>query len=190
MSSGSTTTFFRRSIIWQMIFILTILYAVSSINVLVIAMSILPYFNAAFFRLNILVYFADISFGLAAFFSIYHLTTMFRNKKRKMDKQKDEQRMGFVEIFRRTIPMMKIIFVIIVLYLLISLYVLLWVLGVAGNVFTSNQIGTATDVDNLWISFAIVSFGLAIIISAFHLSTMILRRKRKTDKIADNMAAA
>ena len=86
MSSGFITTFLRKNTIWQMIFILTILYAVSSINVLVIVINLLPYLRGAFFRTHILVYFAEISFGLTAFLSAYHLTTMFRRRKRKMDR--------------------------------------------------------------------------------------------------------
>ena len=77
---------FNNTNLWLTVFILIILYAVSSVNVLMLVINVLPHLPGAFIRTNILVYFAEISFGLGAFVSIYHLSTMFRRKKRKTDK--------------------------------------------------------------------------------------------------------
>ena len=86
--------------------------------------------------------------------------------------------MDFKEIFGRSSPMAKFIFILIVLYAAVSVYILLWALGAVNNVFTS-------DTDATWIGFAIISFAMATLISAYHLSTMIFRRKRRADKLAD-----
>ena len=86
--------------------------------------------------------------------------------------------MSFKEIFRRATPLAKIILVLIVLFAIVSVYILLWSIGVVDNIFIS-------DVDATWICFSIISFGLATLIAAFHLSTMIFRRKRKADKATD-----
>jgi hypothetical protein len=63
--------------LWQLIFILAILYAVSSMNVLILVRSILPYLQGAFLKTQVLSYFADISFAIAAFLSAYHLFNIF-----------------------------------------------------------------------------------------------------------------
>ena len=87
MSSGFKKLWFKKGIMWEVIFILIILYAVSSINVLAIVISVLPFLHGAFLKTHILTYFAEIAFGLTAFLSIYHLSTLFRKSKRKTDKQ-------------------------------------------------------------------------------------------------------
>ena len=69
----------------QVIFILIILYSISSINVLILALNILPYLPNAFLKQYALIGFALISFLLAAFMGIYHLYSMFRKRKRKTD---------------------------------------------------------------------------------------------------------
>ena len=65
------------SSLWQLIFILSILYAVSSMNVLILVNSILPYLEGAFLKTQVLQYFGVISFGLTAFLGSYHLYNMF-----------------------------------------------------------------------------------------------------------------
>ena len=81
---------FKKGIVWEVIFILTILYAASSINVLVIANSLLTSLHDvirgmglisdsdSIFNLstNILTYFAEIALALAAFLSVYHISVM------------------------------------------------------------------------------------------------------------------
>ena len=79
---------FKKGIVWEVIFILTILYAASSINILVIANSLLSSLHNVIegmgissegvFSLstNILTYFAEIALCLAAFLSVYHISVM------------------------------------------------------------------------------------------------------------------
>ena len=86
MSSGFKKLWFKEGIVWEVIFILSILYAVSSINVLVIVISILPSLSGAFLKTHVLMYFAELAFVLTAFLSIYHMSTLFRKPKRKTDK--------------------------------------------------------------------------------------------------------
>ena len=89
MSSSFKKMWFKKGIVWEVIFILTILYAASSINVLLIANSLLSSLHRVFedvggvnsqsaFSLstNILTYFAEIAFALAIFLSIYHISVM------------------------------------------------------------------------------------------------------------------
>ena len=69
----------------------------------------------------------------------------------------------------------KILFVLIVIYAVFSLYVLACALDVLHNPMENG--------DFLWIFHAMASFVLATLIAAFHLSTMIFRRKRETDQL-------
>ena len=92
MSYNLKTFWFKKSNIWQVIFILIILYSISTINVLLLTISLMPFLRTAFLKTHILVAFAQISFGLVAFLSIYHLSTMFRRRKRFSDRQEEEGR--------------------------------------------------------------------------------------------------
>ena len=86
--------------------------------------------------------------------------------------------MSVSSIWKRANPISKTLFVLIVLYLVASIYILLFALGVVGNILTSSS-------DTMWIAYAILSFGVATIIGTYHLSTLIFRRKRITDKAYD-----
>ena len=172
MNSGSKTAWFRNSAVWQVIFVLIILYNVSSINVLVLTVSILPVLQGAFLKSYVLVYFGEISFVLAVLLSIYHLNSIFRAKKRKNDNMEEQEKIGFGEILARTGFFSKLIFALIILYAIFSIILRAWALG--------NTSLTMGD-DVLWIAYSLVSFGLATIIAANHLFTMTLRRKRKGD---------
>jgi hypothetical protein len=82
--------FFRnRSYLAQIIFILIILYTVSSINVLILALSIVPYLERAYLHTPVLLGFAVISFVLTLVIIAYHLYTMIHRKKRKTDVVKE-----------------------------------------------------------------------------------------------------
>jgi len=117
-----------------------------------------------------LVYFGEISFAIAVFLSIYHLSTMFRAKKRKTDKE-DDPAVSFAGMFGRSRFFSKLVFSLIVLYALGSVGLRVWALG-----------HPAIGDDVLWFKYALTSFGLGTVIAAFHLSTNLLRRrKRKTD---------
>ena len=82
---GTTVFRFHKSLIMQVIFILIILYAISSLNVLILAISILPLLPAAFLRPFALAGFNVISVTLMILLAIYHLVTMFHHRKRKFD---------------------------------------------------------------------------------------------------------
>lgn len=85
---SSIKDFWHRKNVWQVIFILIIVYAVSSINILVLGLSVLEYLHGAFFNDSALAYFAEISFLVAAFLCVYHITTMFgKSKIIKMDEE-------------------------------------------------------------------------------------------------------
>lgn len=75
----------NKSYVAQIVFILIILYTVSSINVLVLALSLIPYLENLRFRDTVLIAFAVISFALTVFISVYHLYTMAYRKKRRSD---------------------------------------------------------------------------------------------------------
>ena len=68
-----------------MMFILIILYAISSLNVLILAISILPYLPDAFLRPYALAGFNIISVSLMVLLTIYHMVTMFHHRKRYGD---------------------------------------------------------------------------------------------------------
>lgn len=84
---GLKEFFIRQNHISQMIFILILLYAVSSINVLLLALGILPHIPGMYLNPYIMVAFSLISFALTAFISAYHLSTMIRRRKRKTDQE-------------------------------------------------------------------------------------------------------
>jgi membrane protein implicated in regulation of membrane protease activity len=169
---------FNKRHVWLVIFLLIILYAVSSINVLVLALGILPYLEDAFLEANILVYFAITSFIITAFLCLYHITIMFQKRKRKTDVVTDEEQqpesMGFRKIWKRSRPITKFLFIFICLYAVISAYIVLWAYGIASNMLIA-------EYDVTWISYSLASFGTATLIAAYHLSTWILRQKRASD---------
>jgi tellurite resistance protein TehA-like permease len=73
----------RRNAIWIVIFMVCLLYAVSSINLLIVGMSALPYVKDLYWVTRTLIYFAVISFGITIFLSVYYMYTMFRTEKRE-----------------------------------------------------------------------------------------------------------
>jgi hypothetical protein len=76
-----------KSHISRLIFVLIILYCVSSITVLLLALGILPYVSDAHLNPFVLIGFAIASFTLTLFISAFHLSTMLRRRKRKTDHQ-------------------------------------------------------------------------------------------------------
>jgi len=168
----------KKRLLLQLFFVLSIVYSISTINVLVVFVSILPFLQDVSFKTSVLVHFARISFGLAAFLSIYHFFIVLHPKKRKND-ELDEKNMVFSEIWKRVNPVSKALVMLILLYIIPSVYVLSWGLG-----FASNMPGMSDDI--VLISFTITSYVLVVLIAAFHHSTaVILRRKRKNDKLAE-----
>jgi hypothetical protein len=74
----------NKSYLTQVVFIVFILIAVISINLLLVVLSILSNLPAEYLP-PYLVAFALVSFGLTTILSAYHLSTMVRRKKRKTD---------------------------------------------------------------------------------------------------------
>jgi uncharacterized BrkB/YihY/UPF0761 family membrane protein len=83
--------------------------------------------------------------------------------------------MNLGEKWKRSKPMAKVLFVLIILYIGVSVYILLWGLGI---------VPLTEDNNSIWVYYSIISFGLTAILAVFHLFTMIVRRKRDADKIA------
>jgi hypothetical protein len=146
--------------LWQLIFILCILYAISSMNVLILVKSILPYLQGAFLKTHILVYFSQISFALAVFLSVYHFVNMYGKTKKQTGQKTDW--IGRIS---------KALFVLIIVYAAISVYTLLW-----GGIGVAPAL-PGTDIDAMWIYYAIFSFAVVIGISVFHLGINFLVEK-------------
>ena len=90
---GSTKEGFlvNKSAIAQIIFILIILYCVSSINVLLLAFGLLPYIPGIYLKSGMLIVFSLFSLAMTLFVSAYHLSTMIRRRKRKTDREPGNQ---------------------------------------------------------------------------------------------------
>jgi hypothetical protein len=155
------------------VFILIILYAVSSINVLALLLGSFHHFQFILLETNILDYFAAISVILTVSLSGYHLSIMFRSRKRKTDTVEEQGKIGFKEMYRRSRPVSKIIFALICFYVLALVYMLLWRQGMVKNILKEYEI--------MWLSFSLLSFGITAVTTAYHLATWVLRQKRITD---------
>jgi predicted membrane protein len=73
-------------------------------------------------------------------------------------------------------PVARIIFILILLYAICSINVLFLAIGIISYLPKSFLLDP-----HVLIAFAIISFALTVLTSAYHLSTMILRRKRRSD---------
>ena len=92
--------------------------------------------------------------------------------------------MHFREIWKRINPIARLIFILLILYLLIAICYLLVSMGTIG--FINNKFSDSPiSMEYFSAGFAMISFVFIVFISAFHLSTLIRRRKRHADKIAD-----
>ena len=77
---------FHKSLVMQIVFILIILYAISSLNLLIVVVNLLPHLPDGFFlKPFALTFFNVISVTLMVLLAVYHLVTMFHHKKRKND---------------------------------------------------------------------------------------------------------
>jgi hypothetical protein len=81
-----------RSRVSQVIFILIVLYCVASVNVLILALGMLPYYESIQGVSYLLIGFTISSFVLTLFISAYHLSTMLRRRKRRSDRLLEEER--------------------------------------------------------------------------------------------------
>ena len=163
MDAGNKRPWYNNTLIRQVVFQLIILYTVSSMNVLILAISLLPVLEGASLRTPVLSYFAVISFVIVVVLSIYHVYLMFFRQKRITDNKTEKVRVK--EAIKRSRILNIFLLVIIIIYMAFSVYFLL---------SSKEQIFIAL--------YAILSFAVAILIAAMHLVTLILRRKRKSDK--------
>jgi hypothetical protein len=69
----------------QLLLILAMLYCVSSINVLLLALGVVNWIPEAYLNPRVLIGFCLISFGFAFLLSAYHFSTFIRRRKRKAD---------------------------------------------------------------------------------------------------------
>jgi membrane protein implicated in regulation of membrane protease activity len=69
----------------QLLFLLAMLYCVSSINVLILALGVVRWIPEAYLNPTVLIAFSLISFSFALVLSIYHFSTFLNRRKRKND---------------------------------------------------------------------------------------------------------
>jgi hypothetical protein len=69
----------------QVLFILAMMYCVSSINVLLLALGVVRWIPQAYLNPQVLIWFSIISFGFALLMSAYHFSTFIIRRKRKYD---------------------------------------------------------------------------------------------------------
>jgi uncharacterized membrane protein YbhN (UPF0104 family) len=76
----------KKTHVSQFLFLLAMLYCVSSINVLFLALGVVRWIPEAYLNPMVLLAFSLISFGLAFLLSAYHFFTFINRRKRKEDR--------------------------------------------------------------------------------------------------------
>jgi membrane protein implicated in regulation of membrane protease activity len=76
----------QKTHISQVLFLLAMMYCISSINILLLALGILRYIPQAYLNPKVLVVFSLISFAFAFLLSVYHFSTFLNRRKRKGDR--------------------------------------------------------------------------------------------------------
>jgi hypothetical protein len=70
----------------QLLCILSMMYCISSINVLLLALGVVRWIPDAYLNPRVLIVFSLISFGFAFLLSTYHFSTFINRRKRKADR--------------------------------------------------------------------------------------------------------
>jgi hypothetical protein len=70
----------------QLLFIIAMMYCISSINVLLLAVGVVNWIPEAYLNPQVLIIFSLISFGFAFLLSVYHFSTFLNRRKRKADR--------------------------------------------------------------------------------------------------------
>jgi membrane protein implicated in regulation of membrane protease activity len=84
---GNFSDFWKQKThISQILFILAMMYCVSSINVLLLALGVVRWIPQAYLNPKVLISFSLISFAFALVLSIYHFSTFLNRRKRKYDR--------------------------------------------------------------------------------------------------------
>ncbi|MDR2053254.1 MAG: hypothetical protein LBP80_07555 [Treponema sp.] len=73
----------------QVLFILAMMYCVSSINVLLLALGIVRWIPQTYLNTEVLIIFSLISFAFALVLSAYHFNTFINRRKRRCDRIDD-----------------------------------------------------------------------------------------------------
>jgi membrane protein implicated in regulation of membrane protease activity len=172
--SMETGVWFKdRTLGLQALFIMIIAYAVSTTFVFCVALGVLPHLHYKFYLRDNIPY-AITAFALAALTGVYHLRLMFHRRKRQSDRA-GNGRAEAAHWFKDRSVATRTIFVLLVLYAPCAIIGLVLLFRVVPYI-PQARIPYAS------ITYAIVSFVLAALISAYHLSTLIRRQKRKTDR--------
>jgi membrane protein implicated in regulation of membrane protease activity len=82
----------NQGFIVHVIWVCILLYAVASINVLILALTTYKDLPGAYLNPNALVGFAVISFLLVVVISAYHISSLVRRRKRRSDRQRMSRR--------------------------------------------------------------------------------------------------
>jgi membrane protein implicated in regulation of membrane protease activity len=91
----------NQSLIVQIIWICILLYAVASINILILALNTYKDLPGAYLNPDALTSFAVVSFLLVVVISAYHISTLLRRRKRRSDRQKMSRRRFIIAASRR-----------------------------------------------------------------------------------------
>ena len=84
---GNFSDFWKQKTrISQILFILAMMYCVSSINVLLLALGVVRWIPLAYLNPKVLIVFSLISFVFALILSAYHFSTFINRRKRKNDR--------------------------------------------------------------------------------------------------------
>jgi hypothetical protein len=76
----------QKTRISRILFILAMMYCVSSINVLLLALGVVRWIPQAYLNPRVLIVFSLISFAFALLLSAYHFNTFLNRRKRKCDR--------------------------------------------------------------------------------------------------------
>jgi hypothetical protein len=75
----------QKTYVSQVLLILAMMYCVSSINVLLLALGVVRWIPQAYLNPQVLIWFSIISFGFALLLCAYHFSTFIIRRKRKCD---------------------------------------------------------------------------------------------------------
>jgi membrane protein implicated in regulation of membrane protease activity len=90
--NNTNDSWMAKSGVSRIIFILIILYSVTSINVMVMALGIVPFVQGMENNPLLLTWFAILSFVVTLIVSAYHLSTMLRSRKRSCDQPDGDEK--------------------------------------------------------------------------------------------------
>jgi hypothetical protein len=76
----------KKTHVSQFLFIVSMMYCISSINILFLTLGVLRYIPQAYLNPKVLIVFSLISFGFAFLLSAYHFSTFINFRKRKEDR--------------------------------------------------------------------------------------------------------